>query len=88
MEKIEYKERPLARKDDSLCKPLTLLVRKYYHNKVEYYQRNKEELKLKARQRYAKDKAQGTLRKQTTNKKTNDLKMNISKTDSIDVMQT
>ena len=87
MEKIEYKERPLARKDDNLCKPLTLLVRKYYHNKAEYYQRNKEELKLKARQRYNDNKAKGIYRNQTT-KKTNDLKMNISKTDSIDVMQT
>jgi len=50
-----YKQRPLARKLDEDCKPLTLLVRKYYHNKADYYQRNKEELKAKARLRYAND---------------------------------
>ena len=51
MENITYKERPLARKSDDNCKPLTLLVRRYYHNKSAYYQRNKEALKLKARER-------------------------------------
>ena len=50
------KQRPLARKLDEDCKPLTLLVRKYYHNKADYYQRNKEYLKAKARERYANDK--------------------------------
>jgi hypothetical protein len=50
------KQRPLARKSDDNCKPLTLLVRKYYHNKADYYQRNKEELKAKARLRYANEK--------------------------------
>ena len=55
MENITYKERPLARKSDDNCKPLTLLVRKYYHNKSDYYQRNKEDLKAKARERYAND---------------------------------
>jgi hypothetical protein len=50
------KQRPLARKLDEDCKPLTLLVRKYYHNKSDYYQRNKEYLKAKARERYANDK--------------------------------
>jgi hypothetical protein len=50
------KQRPLARKLDEDCKPLTLLVRKYYHNKADYYQRNKEMLKAKARERYANDK--------------------------------
>ena len=52
-----YKQRPLARKLDEECKPLTLLVRKYYHNKADYYQRNKEMLKAKSRERYANDKA-------------------------------
>ena len=51
-----YKQRPLARKLDEDCKPLTLLVRKYYHNKADYYQRNKEMLKAKARERYVNDK--------------------------------
>ena len=50
------KQRPLARKSDEDCKLLTLLVRKYYHNKADYYQRNKEMLKAKARERYANDK--------------------------------
>ena len=53
---ITFKQRPLARKADEECKPLTLLVRKYYHNKADYYQRNKDELKKKARERYANDK--------------------------------
>ena len=53
---ITSKQRPLARKSDEDCKPLTLLVRKYYHNKADYYQRNKDELKKKARERYANDK--------------------------------
>ena len=56
MENITYKERPKARKADEECKQLTLLVRKYYHNKADYYQRNKEMLKAKARERYANDK--------------------------------
>ena len=51
----EYKERPLARKADELCKPMTLLVRKYYQNKKDYYERNKEKLKAAARERYATD---------------------------------
>jgi ribosomal protein L20A (L18A) len=51
----EYKERPLARKQDEDCKPMTLLVRKYYHNKKAYYERNKEKLKAAARERYATD---------------------------------
>ena len=51
----EYKERPLARKADEDCKPMTLLVRKYYHNKKDYYERHKEVLKAKARERYATD---------------------------------
>ena len=73
-----YKERPLARKPDNNCKQLTLLVRKYYHNKADHYQRNKEDLKAKARLRYANDK----------NKKlSNELKMKIIKNDeSIDIM--
>jgi len=75
-----YKERPLARKLDEECKPLTLLVRKYYHNKSDYYQRNKEDLKAKARLRYANDK--------NKNKKlSNELKMKIIKNEeSIDIM--
>jgi hypothetical protein len=75
-----YKQRPLARKLDEDCKPLTLLVRKYYHNKADYYQRNKEMLKKKSRERYAND----------TNKKkeSNELKMKIVKNDeSIEIMQ-
>ena len=57
MENINtFKQRPLARKADEDCKPMTLLVRKYYHNKQAYYQRNKEMLKAKARERYANDK--------------------------------
>ena len=55
MENVTYKERPKARKANEDCKPLTLLVRKYYHNKQAYYQRNKEMLKAKARERYAND---------------------------------
>jgi ribosomal protein L20A (L18A) len=51
----EYKERPLARKADELCKPMTLLVRKYYQNKKDHYERNKEKLKAAARERYATD---------------------------------
>ena len=74
-----YKERPLARKPDEDCKQLTLLVRKYYHNKADYYQRNKEDLKAKARLRYANDKNKNT--------KSNELKMKIIKNDeSIDIM--
>ena len=52
---ITYKERPLARKADIDCKPMTLLLRKYYQNKKDYYKRNKESLKAKARLRYAND---------------------------------
>ena len=74
-----YKERFKARKADEECKPLTLLVRKYYHNKSDYYQRNKEDLKAKARLRYANDKNKNT--------KSNELKMKIIKNDeSIDIM--
>jgi ribosomal protein L20A (L18A) len=51
----KYKERPLARKADEDCKPMTLLVRKYYQNKNDYYERNKEKLKAAARERYATD---------------------------------
>lgn len=50
-----YKERPVGRKADEDCKPMTLLVRKYYQNKHDYYQRNKEILKAKAREKYAND---------------------------------
>ena len=50
-----FKQRPLARKADIDCKPMTLLVRKYYQNKKDYYERNKHELKAKARERYAND---------------------------------
>ena len=72
-----YKERPKARKSDDNCKQLTLLVRKYYHNKADYYQRNKEELKAKARLRYANDKK----------KLSNELKIKIIKNnESIDIM--
>jgi hypothetical protein len=75
-----YKERPLARKPDEDCKQLTLLVRKYYHNKADYYQRNKEDLKAKARLRYANDK--------NKKKESNELKMKIIKNDeSIEIMQ-
>ena len=75
-----YKERPLARKPDEDCKQLTLLVRKYYHNKADYYQRNKEDLKAKARLRYANDKNKNT--------KSNELKMKMYKNDeSIEIMQ-
>ena len=55
MENITFKERPLARKADIDCKPMTLLVRKYYQNKKDYYERNKEMLKAKAREKYAND---------------------------------
>ena len=75
-----YKQRPLARKLDEECKPLTLLVRKYYHNKADYYQRNKEMLKAKSRERYANDKNKNT--------KSNELKMKIIKNDEpIEIMQ-
>jgi hypothetical protein len=75
-----YKERFKARKADEECKPLTLLVRKYYHNKSDYYQRNKEDLKAKARLRYANDKNKNT--------KSNELKMKIIKNEeSIEIMQ-
>jgi len=78
-----YKERPLARKLDEDCKPLTLLVRKYYHNKADYYQRNKEMLKAKSRERYANDK-----NKNKTKKLSNELKMKIIKNDKpIEIMQ-
>jgi hypothetical protein len=74
-----YKERPKARKPDDNCKQLTLLVRKYYQNKADYYQRNKEMLKAKARERYANDK---------NKKESNELKMKIIKNnESIDIMQ-
>jgi hypothetical protein len=77
-----YKERPLARKLDEDCKPLTLLVRKYYHNKADYYQRNKEMLKKKSRERYANDK------NKNKNTKSNELKMKITKNDEpIEIMQ-
>ena len=73
-----YKQRPLARKLDEDCKPLSLLVRKYYHNKADYYQRNKEELKSKARLRYANDKKA----------QSNELKIKIIKNkESIEIMQ-
>ena len=75
-----YKQRPLARKPDENCKQLTLLVRKYYHNKADYYQRNKEDLKAKARLRYANDK--------NKKKESNELKMKIIKNDEpIEIMQ-
>jgi len=78
-----YKQRPLARKLDEDCKPLTLLVRKYYHNKADYYQRNKEMLKKKSRERYANDKNKNKNKK----KESNELKMKIIKNDeSIDIM--
>ena len=77
-----YKERFKARKADEECKPLTLLVRKYYHNKADYYQRNKEELKKKSRERYANDK------NKNKNTKSNELKMKITKNDEpIEIMQ-
>ena len=80
-----YKERPLARKLDEDCKPLTLLVRKYYHNKADYYQRNKEMLKAKSRERYANNKVKGI---NNNRKKIDDLKMKIIKNDeSIEIMQ-
>ena len=75
-----YKERLKARKSDDNCKPLTLLVRKYYHNKADYYQRNKEDLKAKSRERYANDK--------NKKKESNELKMKMYKNDeSIEIMQ-
>ena len=52
---ITFKQRPLARKADEDCKPMTLLVRKNYQNKKDYYERNKEMLKAKAREKYAND---------------------------------
>jgi hypothetical protein len=80
-----YKQRPLARKLDEECKPLTLLVRKYYHNKADYYQRNKEILKAKSRERYENNKIKGI---NNNRKKIDDLKMKIIKNDeSIDIMQ-
>ena len=64
------------------CKIVTLLVRKYYHNKADYYQRNKEMLKAKSRERYANDK-----NKNKTKKLSNELKMKIIKNEeSIDIM--
>ena len=81
-----YKQRPLARKLDEECKPLTLLVRKYYHNKADYYQRNKEILKAKSRERYENNKIKGI---NNNRKKIDDLKMKIIKNDeSIEIMQT
>ena len=80
-----YKERPLARKLDEECKPLTLLVRKYYHNKADYYQRNKEILKAKSRERYENNKIKGI---NNNRKKIDDLKMKIIKNDEpIEIMQ-
>ena len=80
-----YKERPLARKLDEECKPLTLLVRKYYHNKADYYQRNKEMLKAKSRERYENNKIKGI---NNNRKKIDDLKMKIIKNDEpIEIMQ-
>ena len=79
MENVTQKERPKARKANEDCKPLTLLVRKYYHNKQAYYQRNKDELKAKARLRYANDKKK---------EESNELKMKIYKNnESIEIMQ-
>ena len=79
-----YKQRPLARKLDEECKPLTLLVRKYYQNKADYYQRNKEILKAKSRERYENNKIKGI---NNNRKKIDDLKMKIIKNDeSIDIM--
>jgi len=79
------KQRPLARKLDEDCKPLTLLVRKYYHNKADYYQRNKEILKAKSRERYENNKIKGI---NNNRKKIDDLKMKIIKNDeSIEIMQ-
>ena len=81
-----YKQRPLARKLDEECKPLTLLVRKYYHNKADYYQRNKEELKAKSRERYANDKNKN--KNKNKKKESTELKMKIIKNDeSIEIMQ-
>ena len=80
-----YKQRPLARKLDEECKPLTLLVRKYYHNKADYYQRNKEILKAKSRERYENNKIKGI---NNNRKKIDDLKMKINKNDEpIEIMQ-
>jgi hypothetical protein len=80
-----YKQRPLARKLDEECKPLTLLVRKYYHNKADYYQRNKEILKAKSRERYENNKIKGI---NNNRKKIDDLKMKIIKNDEpIEIMQ-
>jgi hypothetical protein len=64
---------------------LTLLVRKYYHNKADYYQRNKEILKAKSRERYENNKVKGI---NNNRKKIDDLKMKIIKNDeSIEIMQ-
>ena len=80
-----YKQRPLARKSDDNCKPLTLLVRKYYHNKADYYQRNKEMLKAKSRERYENNKIKGI---NNNRKKIDDLKIKIIKNDEpIEIMQ-
>jgi hypothetical protein len=80
-----YKQRPLARKLDEECKPLTLLVRKYYHNKADYYQRNKEILKAKSRERYENNKIKGI---NNNRKKIDELKMKIIKNDEpIEIMQ-
>ena len=80
-----YKQRPLARKLDEECKPLTLLVRKYYHNKADYYQRNKEMLKAKSRERYENNKVKGI---NNNRKKIDDLKIKIIKNDEpIEIMQ-
>ena len=80
-----YKERLKARKSDDNCKPFTLLVRKYYHNKADYYQRNKEMLKAKSRERYENNKIKGI---NNNRKKIDDLKMKIIKNDEpIEIMQ-
>ena len=52
---VIYKTRLASRKADKECKPMTLLVRKYYHNKAHYYLRNKDEIKAQQRERYAND---------------------------------
>jgi hypothetical protein len=52
---VIYKTRLASRKADKECKPMTLLVRKYYHNKADYYLRNKDEIKAQQRERYAND---------------------------------
>ena len=52
---VIYKTRLASRKADEECQPMTLLVRKYYHNKADYYLRNKDEIKAQQRERYAND---------------------------------